>query len=54
MESWADPTPEVLSFLTPSSPKAWVKVYRSRIVWVVVLVAIFAPLGVLRYRSMSR
>ena len=31
-----------------------VKVYRSRIVSVVVLVAIFAPLGVLRYRSMSR
>ncbi|HEV8656452.1 MAG TPA: ABC transporter permease [Candidatus Limnocylindria bacterium] len=45
---WGNPNPFAASGLPAEHP------IELTIIWVVVLVAIFAPLGVLRYRSMSR
>jgi len=45
---WGNPNPFAASGLPAEHP------IELTLVWVVVLVAIFAPLGVLRYRSMSR
>ncbi|MGH2491112.1 MAG: hypothetical protein ACRDF9_06335, partial [Candidatus Limnocylindria bacterium] len=45
---WGNPNPFAASGLPAERP------IELTIIWVVVLVAIFAPLGVLRYRSMSR
>jgi ABC-2 type transport system permease protein len=45
---WGNPNPFAASGLPAEHP------IELTLIWVVVLVAIFAPLGVLRYRSMSR
>ncbi|HEY3127093.1 MAG TPA: ABC transporter permease [Candidatus Limnocylindria bacterium] len=45
---WGNPNPFAASGLPAEHP------IELTLIWVVVLVAVFAPLGVLRYRSMSR
>jgi hypothetical protein len=47
-EMWGYPTPPVSDSLASTEPAL------VTIAWVLVFIAVFAPLGVRRYRSMSR
>ena len=46
---WGNPNPN-----PPSTSLAYTEPVLVTLIWVVVILAIFAPLGVRRYRSMSR
>jgi len=47
-EMWGNPNPDTTGSLATTGPLL------VTIAWVLVIIAIFAPLGVRRYRSMSR